>query len=197
MKKLLLLFVLFFQSVSYAQIPTQIGSITLGADIHEYDNDIKAQTTLPIRFMEYLDEVELHRMPGFKSGYIAYANCAAPGKIVRIKLKYRDSSKQFFEELLQKYKAQFGKPGKWLGDPFHVVTAWQWTFKDKDKHIELYLQHNLSDEEQKLGNSVKLTLTNQVLAEQSCFTEKYPDYRKSKPKVEKSHPVTWEDLVPK
>ncbi len=197
MKNLLLILALSFPAICFAQMPTQIGGIALGADIHDYDHYIKTQTTLPIRFMEYLDEVELDRLPGFKSGYLAYGNCAEPGKVVRIKLKYRDSSKAFFKELLEKYKERFGKPQKWLGDPFHVVTAWQWSFSDKGQQIELYLQHNLSDEEQKLGNSIKLTLTDSILREQSCFTEKFPDYRKSKTEVKESNVVTWEDLIPK
>ena len=197
MKKLLLLIVLSFPCISFAQTPVQIGGISLGADIQDYEQYLKPQTALPIRFMEYLQEVELDRLPGFKSGYLAYGNCAEPGKIVRIKLKYRDSSKSFFKALLEKYKDKFGKPDKWLGDPFHVVTAWQWSFTENGQHIELYLQHNLSDEEQKLGNSVKLTLTDLILHEQSCFTEKFPDYRASNAPDTDSHKVTWEDLIPK
>ena len=197
MKKLLLILALSFPGIGIAQTPTQVGGISLGSDIHDYDQHIKPQTTLPIRFMEYLDEVELDRLPGFKSGYLAYGNCAEPGKIVRIKLKYRDSSKAFFKELLEQYKDHFGKPDKWLGDPFHVITAWQWSFSDNGQQIELYLQHNLSDEEQKLGNSVKLTLTNSILQEQSCFSEKFPDYRKSTDHEKQKHAVTWEDLIPK
>lgn len=197
MKNLLLLLALSFPGICFAQLPTQIGGITLGTDIHDYDSRIKAQTTQAIRFMEYLDEVELERLPGFKSGYLAYGNCAEPGKIVRIKLKYRDSTKGFFKELLEKYKERFGKPQKWLGDPFHVVTAWQWSFSDEGQQVELYLQHNLSDEEQKLGNSIKLTLTDSILREQSCFTEKFPDYRTNKTEEKDSQIVTWEELIPK
>lgn len=197
MKKLLLILALSFTGVCYAQMPTQISGITLGTDIHDYDRYIKKQTTLPIRFMEYLDEVELDRLPGFKSGYLAFGNCAEPGKVVRIKLKYRDSSKAFFKELLEQCKDHFGKPDKWLGDPFHVITAWQWSFSDNGQQVELYLQHNLSDEEQKLGNSIKLTLTDSILREQSCFTEKFPEYRKSQTVEKESQPVTWEDLIPK
>lgn len=197
MKKLYLILTLSFPGICIAQTPTQIGGISLGADIHDYDRYIKTQTTLPIRFMEYLDEVELDRLPGFKSGYLAYGNCAEPGKIVRIKLKYRDSSKAFFKELLQKVKDRFGKPDKWLGDPFHVITAWQWSFSENGQKVELYLQHNLSDEEQKLGNSIKLTLSNSILQEQSCFTENFPDYRKSTSKRKENHVVTWDDLIPR
>lgn len=197
MKIILLVLALSFPGISLAQVPIQIGGISLGADIHDYDQYIKAQTTLPIRFMEYLEEVELNRLPGFKSGYLAYGNCAEPGKIVRIKLKYSDSSKAFFKDLLEKYKDRFGKPQKWLGDPFHVITAWQWSFSDKGQQVELYLQHNLSDEEQKLGNSVKLTLSNSILQEQSCFTEKFPDYRASTSPEKQNYVVTWEDLIPK
>jgi hypothetical protein len=196
MKILTILFGVLLAGNCFAQTPSQIGGIRLDTDIGEYKDYIKPQTTLPIRFMEYLDEVEVKSVQGFKSGYIAYGNCAQPGNIVRIKLKYKDSSKAFFKELFKKYKSSLGKPSEWLGDSFHIVTAWKWTFSEGDERVDLYLQHNLSDRDQKIGTSMKLTMTSLIEKEQKCFTEKYPGFREVDDQVAESESNGWEGLVP-
>ncbi len=196
MKRLFLLSYLFFPAASMAALPTQIGGIVLGSNISEYQQNIRANTTLPIRFMEYLDEVETHSVPGFKSGYIAYGNCAEAGRIVRIKLKYQDSSKDFFERLFKEYKSQLGRPSEWLGDPFHVVTNWKWSFSDDTRQVTLYLQHNSSDASQKLGTSMKITMNNLIDEEQSCFNSKFPEYRKNISPGQQQKSDGWQGLVP-
>jgi len=181
---------------SIAQVPTQIGGIKLNENIKQYDAYIKPKTKLPIRFMEYLDEVEINNVPGYKSGYIAYGNCAAPGKIVRIKLKYRDGKQKFFDKLFKEYKSRLGKPSEWLGDPFHVVTAWKWTFTDGDARVNLYLQHNTSDAEQKFGTSMKITMVNLIEAERLCFAEKFPNYRKATKVANPAKVDGWKGMIP-
>ena len=184
------------QGVTAAQMPTQIGGFTLDTDMEQYQQLLKAETALPIRFMEGLKEVEIQRMPGFKSGYLAYGTCAKPGKVVRIKLKYDDSSKDFFEKLLQDHKKRFGKP-KWLGDPFQAVLTWKWSLEDEQNQVDLYLQHNLSNKEEKFGNSLKLTMLNLMEDELSCFAAKNPNYRQSSSQNTDSEPVEWDNLIPK
>jgi hypothetical protein len=41
------------------------------------------------------------------------------------------------------------------------------------------MQHNTKDEEQKMGNAIKLTLTNQMEKERNCHTAKQPARHKS------------------
>ncbi len=195
MKYSVLFSLLLMSNISNAQTPTSIGGFVLNTDVKQYKSFLKDETTLPIRFMEGISEVEIRRRPGFKSGYIAYGNCAEPGKIVRIKLKYKESSKSFFEELLEAYEDKFGKP-KWLGDPFHVISTWKWSFEDGDSRVSIYLQHNLSDKEEKLGNSVKMTMLNLLQDENDCFAAQNPDFRKAKPQNGQSGSVSFADLVP-
>ena len=181
---------------SSAQIPSQIGGIELNTDIKQYEAYIKPRTKLPIRFMEYLDEVEISNVPGFKSGYIAYGNCATPGAVARIKLKYKNGSQKFFDKLFKEYKSRLGKPSEWLGDPFHVVTAWKWAFTDGDTRVNLYLQHNTSDAEQKFGTSVKLTMVNLIETERLCFEKKYPDYRETTKVANPAKVDGWKGMIP-
>jgi hypothetical protein len=179
MKKCVLLIVLtmiFFTGPCFAQAPHEIAGFILNHDINDYKEIIRQKTELPIRFMDYLREVEIKKIVGFKSGLITFGTCTKPGRIVRIKLKYENSSKTFFDALLKKFKKQFGEPSEWRGDPFHIVIAWKWSFTDKDGNkISLNLQHNTKDVEEKLGNSVKLTMTSAIEEEQRCFEKKYPE----------------------
>ena len=184
------------------QVPYQVGGFILGKDISEYSDLVKMETALPIRYMEYIKEVEIKDIPGFKSGLIGYGDCFKPGRIVRVKLKYEDSSEKFFNSLLNRFKERFGEPEEWRGDPFHVVVAWKWSFIDsKNNRISLALQHNTKDEDEKIGNAVKLTMTNFLDEEQTCYGKKHPEGREflgKKAKRKKTeHLKDWDLFIPR
>ena len=176
---------------SAGEAPHEVGPFILNRNIAEFKDYVIMETALPIRYMENIEEVEINPIEGFKSGLIAYGTCAAPGHIVRIKLKYADSSKEFYEKLLKQTKKRFGEPDEYRGDPFHIAIEWKWSFIDKDNNnISLTLQHNTMDTEEKLGNSVKLTLSNLFEKDQACHHEKALDQR------EKLRRRKWESIVP-
>ena len=151
----------------------QLGPFILGHDIAEFAEFVQMDTSLPIRHMESIQEVETKPIKGFKSGLIAYCTCAAPNSVVRIKLKYSDSSKSFYHKLKKRIEKRFGKCDEYRGDPFHIVIGWKWSFMDKDNNkISLILQHNIKDEEEKMGNSIKLTMTNLLESDWECSKEK-------------------------
>jgi hypothetical protein len=175
-----------------AEVPHRVGPFVLNQNIADFKDDVIMETALPIRYMEDIEEVEIKPIEGFKSGLIAYATCAAPGHIVRIKLKYADSSKKFFDELLQRTKERFGEPDEYVGDPFHVLIAWKWSFVDKDgRDISLILQHNTLDEEEKIGNAVKLTLNSLIEKDRACYRQKNLDLQ------ERLRQRKWKVIVPK
>ena len=78
-------------------VPSQVAVFKLNSNIADVKDYVIMETALPIRYMENIEEVEIKPIEGLKSGLIAYATCSAPGHIVRIKLKYKDSSKKFYE----------------------------------------------------------------------------------------------------
>jgi hypothetical protein len=161
-----------------SEAPHQVGVFVLNRDIAEFKDYVIMETALPIRYMENIEEVEIKPTKGIKSGLIAYGSCTAPGHIVRIKLKYQDSSKKFFENLLKQFKKKYGDPDDYRGDPFHILIAWKWSFIDKDDNrISLTLQHNSQDAEEKMGNAVKLTMTNLIEEDQRCHKQKALDHR--------------------
>ena len=154
-------------------VPHQVGGFVLGEPIEKFKAIVDLNSRMNVRYREYLYEVETKALKNFKSGLIAVGNCADPGKIIRIKLKYADSSKAFYNELLKRYKARFGPPAEYKGDPFRVFIVWKWRFIDEHQNqINLILQHNIEDEDEKVGNAVKMTFINQVEKEETCFLEK-------------------------
>jgi len=179
--------------------PMGIAGFRLGENIDSIQDRIRKDTELPIRFAEYIHEVEIHPAKGFKSGLISFGTCALPGRIVRIKLKFADASPEFYEKLLERYKKTFGDPNEWRGDPFHVVIAWKWSFTDKEGNpVSLILQHNTKDTEEKMGNSVKLAIHNFIESERACFIEKNPDFRKSaKGNPRSANAPEWDNCIPR
>jgi hypothetical protein len=183
-----------------AQVPHQVGGFILGTNIAEYGGKVNMETAIPIRYMEYLKDVEIRKQKGFKSGLICYGNCGVPGRIVRIKLKYADSTKNFYDKLLELFKERFGEPTEWRGDPFKIVIAWKWSFTDKDNNrISLTLQHNTKDVEEKIGNSVKMTALNLMEEEYRCFKERYPEDQKGslKEELKPRGKVSWDLFIPR
>jgi hypothetical protein len=160
------------------------------------------ETALPIRYMENIEEVELKPIEGFKSGMIGYATCSAPGQIVRIKLKYQESSKKFYDKLLKRIKDKYGEPLEYRGDPFHILISWKWSFVDEaGNRISLTLQHNSMDTEEKIGNAIKLTMTSLIEEDQRCYKIKALDQREKlrqqKWKVKAPELSGWDLFVPR
>ncbi|MFZ5571449.1 MAG: hypothetical protein ACOZF0_13695 [Thermodesulfobacteriota bacterium] len=177
-------------------IPRQVGGFILGTDIRQYRNRLRETTAMPVRYKAYLVEIEIRPDAYFKSGLIAYGTCDQSEKILRIRLKYRDGSRTFYEQLLERLKKRFGEPVEWRGDPFQTVLAWKWSFIDRQQNaVSLTLQHNTKDKEQKLGNSIKLTLTSQIRKEQACHQARAAT-PVDPPIPSISGPVDWRLLIP-
>ncbi len=182
MKKIMILpAVLLFCLVSYgqcvAEAPHQIAGFRLGTDIQQYKDFLLTDTALPLRHSEYLSEVEVKPIEGYKSGYVSYGNCGQPGKVMKIKLKYDRDDKEFFDELMERFDKKFGKPSEYKGDAFRSCVAWKWSFTDTDKSkIILMLQHNCQDDEDYMsGNAVKISSKTLIDGERACYEEKHPE----------------------
>ncbi len=175
-----LLTVIFFSlaGMARAEAPDQVGGFVLNQDIKKFEDRVIMDTALPVRYAENIEEVEIKFTKGFKSGLIAFGTCEQPGHIVRIKLKYADSSKEFYKSLLKRFKKRFGKPDEYRGDPFKIVDAWKWSFiNQQNQSISLILQHNTKDEQEKMGNSVKLTNSTLIEKDLLCYKRKQLNYR--------------------
>jgi len=183
------------------EAPLSIAGFTLGRPIEEYAERVVMETALPVRYMENLREVEIAPQEGFKSGLIAFGTCHQPSTILRIKLKYADGSREFYEELLKRFKGRFGEPDQYQGDPFQVFISWKWSFKTSHQdRISLTLQHNPEVEEEKLGNAIKLTLHNQLEEDARCFRQEKRDglqeLRQRPPKAGLPGEPSWGRFIP-
>lgn len=194
---LCVLTLLFSGTPVQAKFPVHLGGFTLGDDMANYPALINMETCRKIPFNQYLGEGEILSLPGFKSGLIAYGLCDKPNKIVRIKLKFDDSSKKFFNTLLDKYKKHLGPPSEYRGDPFQTLIAWKWSFtNDRNERISLILQHNIMVEDEKIGTAVKLTLTSQIEKERACFMTKFPEKENIPARSESNRKAMWKRFVP-
>ena len=182
-----------------AEAPHRLAGFDLGGLMNEYKNLVKLDTILPIRYFETLKEVEIKDIDGFKAGLITFGTCSEPWKIVRLKFKYADSSKKFYKNLLKRFKKRFGEPNEWRGDPFHIVLAWKWRFTDEGNNtISLILQHNTRDQEEKQGNSIKMTMWNLIEKETRCYEKKRAEADKKSPKPgRKSKEIDWNIFIPR
>jgi len=171
--------------------PKEIAGFRLGTDITDYDS---------IEYTDYLKDVVVTDWYGFRKGIISYGTCAYPGEIVRISMKYEDSSKQFYQKLLKAYQQKYGKPTEWDGDPFGILFKWKWVFPGKDnQRVNLILQHNLKDPNDNIGNIVKLSYPEREEEERLCFIE-YCEINKTaeeKEQIKERKKMNWEFMIPK
>ena len=186
-----------------ADAPKTVGGFVLGEPIDRYDNRIKTESRMCIRYQDYLDEVEVNMCDAFKSGLISIANCDQKDRVVRIKLKYQDSSPKFYEKLLKRFKRKFGEPNQWKGDAFGVMVAWKWSFMNEaGERISMILQHNSQDEELKMGNVIKLANTSAIENEEECFEKQKKmksmalQRKKRLKPLDLSNPDIWNYLIP-
>lgn len=153
------------------EIPMSLAGITLGADISTVHHCCLLSTDIPLAEERYLNEIDLEAqfVPGIKGGSVAYATCAQKGKIVRIKLKFDNPSREFYDDLLKRYEKAFGQAHEWRGDPMQTIISWKWNFKDSSgQKVNLELTHS-EDEDYKTGNFVKMSLRSLWEVEAECI----------------------------
>lgn len=168
-------------------VPLEINGFKLGASIEEYDF---------INYRNYLKEVVVDNIGGFRRGSIAYGTCERPGEIIRIKLKYKDNTRKFYKQLLKRYTKKFGKPEEFTGDSFGIVLSWKWRFQDKDNnYISLTLQHNQKNLNETVGNMVKLSMPDRIEAERKCFLKTCEESKIQCPASMMGE--DWDNLIPK
>lgn len=187
----LLLILAFPHFTSAIEAPHEIAGIKLGSDVLAYPD---------FENSNYLKEVVVVDWHGFRKGIISYGICESPNTIVKIRMKYEDSSKKFFNTLMTRFKKKFGVPTEWNGDSFGINHIWKWKFKDSEgKSVNLILQHNLGDQNQNMGNMVKLSYPELDELERLCFNRKCEEVENLEEKMRKERlkETSWDFLIPK
>jgi hypothetical protein len=163
------------------------GGFTLGTAISGYDF---------VSHDNFVKEVIITDIKGFRKGFVTYGVCDRQGEILRIKLKYKDRSYLFFEKLLEQYKKKFGSDPKYVGGVYGNVKAWKWAFTDEEgKRVTLMLQHNLKNMDESIGNMMKLSLPDRLIAERKCFNK--VSYQRQEGDANKLLKPDWDLFLPK
>jgi hypothetical protein len=189
-----LLVLLFPALAPGAEAPREVGGFRLGSSIDQYDF---------ITYQNYLKEVMVEDVDGFRKGTLYYGVCDRPGEIVKITLKYADTSKDFYRTALKQYKARFGTPDRYTGDSFGILKAWKWHFTDEQgNRVSLSLQYNSMDPNESLGTVVKLSLPERIDAERQCFNRMCSKRHAQRNKEERQEhaqqtQIDWEQLLPR
>lgn len=172
-------------------VPNEVGGFKLGSDINEYPEAID---------MNYLKEMVITDWRGFRKGIVSYGTCKYTDKILKIRLKYENSDKEYFYKLLKEFKRKYGEPNEWKGDSFGILHIWKWNFINSDKKkVNLILQHNLRNPNENIGNMVKLSYPELLDEERICFNEMCEDMKSDqdiKRRQELKKP-DWEYLIPR
>lgn len=188
---LIIIALLSFTSAAAHDTPTEIGGFKLGEFITDYPQ---------IEYSEYLKEVVVNDWHGFRKGIISYGTCAYPGRIVKIRMKYQNSSKDFYDELLQKFKSKYGKPTEWKGDAFGVLYIWKWRFVDKEnRRVSLNLQHNLQNDDENVGNMVKISFPELMEEERFCVIDFFEKNKTAEEKemIKQRMKPDWDYMLPR
>jgi hypothetical protein len=174
-----------------SKVPREVGGFVLGSKISDYPDVVHSN---------FLKEIVVTDHLGFRKGIVSYGVCKYAGQILKIELKYADSSKKYFQKLLDEFKKSYGPPAEWKGDSFGILHVWKWYFVDQDKKaVSLLLQHNLQDPNESVGNMVKLSYPDLIQEEQECFNQMCDEakVKHGKNLREQKHQADWDYLIPR
>lgn len=153
-------------SLAVNNAPHELAGFKLDSFIGDYD-DIPS-------YHNFLQEIVVRDVDGFRKGNIFYGVCAEPGEIIKMQFKLQNKSEKFFKRLLKLYTKKYGKPHEYVGDTFGEIIAWKWIFHDREGNkITLVLQHNLDDPGATLGNEIKLRMPDRLRQERECYNKKF------------------------
>lgn len=171
--------------------PKEIAGIVLGSQVDAYPDIVRSN---------FLSDVVITDWHGFRKGVISYGTCRYNGQILKMDMKYEDSSREFYKTVLDKLREKYGEPTSWNGDSFGVMLIWKWQFVDSEQNrISLTLQHNGKNSNETIGNMLKLSLPEKIEEERICFSDMCA---KHKEKVDASRllelkKTDWSYLIPR
>lgn len=179
------------QALASDNAPESVAGITIGNNIYTVRSLLDMDSETSPWQEEYIRRIGLKKMEGYQGGYVVVGNCKRKDIILRMKLKYKDSSMGFFNKLYGKIEKRFGKPNDWRGNPFGTLKVWKWSLGDKDGNVSLILQHFSGDDDSiTKGNSIRLSRPSWIKQEMECWDRKHPRV-KDKPIPAKMEGLKW------
>ena len=183
----LLLSLLFVpQFLSAQSAPVGVGGFSLGSQIDSYSCPMSPN---------YLKEKIVDMENGFRKGTLYYGTYKYPDQILKMKLKYMDKSRRFFNQLEQRLTKRYGKPDTWAGDAFQLQTIWKWHFTDSTgQAVSMTIEYNSKDIELSIGTVIKLSYPMKIEEERISSMKRNALPPSSTPGQKKD--VDWQALLP-
>lgn len=168
---------LFFQAAPAlaGQAPTILAGIALGEPAAHSKGRIRTKTARTLDGAPWLKRMKITPDKYFSSGYVLVGTCAAPGRVARIKARYRDDSLPFFRNVSGAMLTRYGEPAEYKGGVDGRMMGNKWSFSDPWlRPISLILQRvDGSDPETGAGNTIKLSNWGLLEAEEACWRERH------------------------
>ncbi|WP_415718495.1 hypothetical protein [Maridesulfovibrio sp.] len=171
--------------------PESVAGITIGNNISTIKSIVEMNSATSPWQEEFIKRVALKDIEGYKGGYVVIGDCKRKDIILRMKLKYQDSSMEFFNKIYAKIEKRFGKPNDWRGNPFGTLKVWKWSLGDADGNVSLILQHFSGDDDSiTKGNSIRLSRPSWIKDEMECWEKDHPAVHE-KPIPAKMDGIKW------
>lgn len=158
-----------------AETPSNLAGITLGDAAGSYKGRLTLSRERPVKDAPWLRRIPLRPDKYFVSGYVLVGTCAAPGRVARIKVRYRDDSLDFYRRVSGELLSLYGDPTDYRGGIDGRVMGNKWGFTDPwTRPVSLILQRvEGEDPETDPGNTLKLTNWSLLEAERACWQERH------------------------
>lgn len=173
----LFLFLLFFSvaAAARAETPSNLAGVTLGDAASRYKTRLALAKERTVTSAPWLRRIPLQPDKYFAAGYVLVGTCAAPGRVARIKVRYRDDSLDFYRHISGELLTRYGDPTEYKGEIDGRVMGNKWGFTDPwTRPVSLILQRvEGEDPELGPGNTLKLTNWGLFEAERTCWQERH------------------------
>ncbi|MBI9112501.1 hypothetical protein [Maridesulfovibrio ferrireducens] len=180
MKKILLLslalIVIMVTSAFAKNAPESVAGITIGENISTIRSILDMDSARSPWQEEYIKRIGIKKLEGYNGGYVVVGDCNRKDIILRLKLKYSDSSLSFFNNIYGMLEKRFGKPNDWRGNPFGTLKVWKWSLNDDLGNVSLILQHfSGNDDSINSGNSIRISRPSWITDEKKCWEAANPE----------------------
>jgi len=158
-------------SLAQPAAPNHLAGIELGANVSNFRDLLEIKTSHKIKETPWLSRVDFKPDEYFRGGYVVFGECSSPGRIVRLKLKYRNDDMDFFRKVIMNLLDRYGNPAEYKGDLEGQVMGNKWSFTNAEgDSISLIIQRYMGDDlDMTRGNVIKLTDWTLMDAERSCY----------------------------
>lgn len=158
-----------------ADAPLTLSGITLGDAASRHRNRLRMHKTRTVDGAPWVKRIAVKKDKFFSGGYVLVGTCAAPGRVVRIKLRYRNPGLDYFRTLAGDLLRLYGDPAEYKGDFDGRTMGNKWSFTDGEtRPVSLILQRTeATDPEIGTGNIIKLTNWGLLEAERTCWQERH------------------------